>query len=352
MKKFQGIIESPTPPPINCFWLYNGTVRYFNNKTGKWESVNSSESNSDILKITISEEDLNKVLNGEQVIIKNNKISPYANVLILESGKYSCYFNKVMQSNSTGQYITGNIHTKNHEFGNLGAIVSEGVITLTSVFVNYSNAIVELEIGDSNEIKEHNLNNLVQGHFFTHLDYGYGVGTFQTKIGGFAHVTTAYGNEVFYSIKGDGSIIKDEDYIKPNEPYTIQLDSNDIGKPLEDVMASHILNCGEIIVNGVTGPVTYTRSVDSTESMIYFISSKKDNSFQILTYNVSSKTITSAISKYTVPAATKSSIGGVKAMTNIADVVNGSTTQDTVDVLVGTVNSLLSQLRAVGLIIN
>lgn len=213
MKKFQGIIESPTPPPINCFWLYDGTVRYFNNKTSKWESVNSSESNSDILKITISEEDLNKVLNGEQVIIKNNKISPY-------------------------------------------------------------------------------------------------------------------------------------------EPYTIQLDSNDIGKPLEDVMASHILNCGEIIVNGVTGPVTYTRSVDSTESMIYFISSKKDNSFQILTYNVSSKTITSAISKYTVPAATKSSIGGVKAMTNIADVVNGSTTQDTVDVLVGTVNSLLSQLRAVGLIIN
>lgn len=352
MKKFQGIIESPTPPPINCFWLYNGTVRYFNNKTGKWESVNSSESNSDILKITISEKDLNKVLNGEQVIIKNNKISPYANVLILELGKYSCYFNKVMQSNGTSQYITGNVHTKNHEFGNLGAIVSEGVITLTSVFVNYSNAIVELEIGDSNEIKEHNLNNLVQGHFFTHLDYGYGVGTFQTKIGGFAHVTTAYGNEVFYSIKDDGSIIKDEDYIKPNEPYTIQLDSNDIGKPLEDVMASHILNCGEIIVNGVTGPITYTRSVDSTESMIYFISSKKDNSFQILTYNVSSKTITSAISKYAVPAATKSSIGGVKAMTNIADVVNGSTTQDTVDVLVGTVNSLLSQLRAVGLIIN
>lgn len=276
MKKFQGIIESPTPPPINYFWLYNGTVRYFNNKTGKWESVNSSESNSDILKITISEEDLNKVLNGEQVIIKNNKISPYANVLILESGKYS----------------------------------------------------------------------------YTHLDYGYGVGTFQTEIGGFAHVTTAYGNEVFYSIKDDGSIIKDEDYIKPNEPYTIQLDSNDIGKPLEDVMASHILNCGEIIVNGVTGPITYTRSVDSTESMIYFISSKKDNSFQILTYNVSSKTITSAISKYAVPAATKSSIGGVKAMTNIADVVNGSTTQDTVDVLVGTFNSLLSQLRAVGLIIN
>lgn len=213
---------------------------------------------------------------------------------------------------------------------------------------------LQLQIGNSAEVKQHNLKELqgIAGFFFTELDYGYGVGTYQSSTGGFAHVVTAHDNNTYYDIAADGSIAKNDDYISPNEPYTIQLDSNDIGKPLEDVMASHILNCGEIIVNGVTGPITYTRSVDSTESMIYFISSKKDNSFQILTYNVSSKTITSAISKYTVPAATKSSIGGVKAMTNIADVVNGSTTQDTVDVLVGTVNSLLSQLRAVGLIIN
>lgn len=213
---------------------------------------------------------------------------------------------------------------------------------------------LQLQIGNSAEVKQHNLKELqgIAGFFFTELDYGYGVGTYQSSTGGFAHVVTAHDNNTYYDIAADGSIAKNDDYISPNEPYTIQLDSTDIGKPLEDVIASHILNCGEIIVNGVTGPITYTRSVDSTESMIYFISSKKDNSFQILTYNVSSKTITSAISKYTVPAATKSSIGGVKAMTNIADVVNGSTTQDTVDVLVGTVNSLLSQLRAVGLIIN
>lgn len=213
---------------------------------------------------------------------------------------------------------------------------------------------LQLQIGNSNEVKQHNLKELqgIAGFFFAELDYGYGVGTYQSSTGGFAHVVTARDNNTYYDIAADGSITKNDDYISPNEPYTIQLDSNDIGKPLEDVMASHILNCGEIIVNGVTGPITYTRSVDSTESMIYFISSKKDNSFQILTYNVSSKTITSAISKYTVPAATKSSIGGVKAMTNIADVVNGITTRGTVDVLVETVNSLLSQLRAVGLIIN
>lgn len=213
---------------------------------------------------------------------------------------------------------------------------------------------LQLQIGNSAEVKQHNLKELqgIAGFFFTELDYGYGVGTYQSSTGGFAHVVTAHDNNTYYDITADGSIAKNDDYISPNEPYTIQLDSNDIGKPLEDVMASHILNCGEIIVNGVTGPITYTRSVDSTESMIYFISSKKDNSFQILTYNVSSKTITSAISKYAVPAATKSSIGGVKAMPDIADVVNGSTTQDTVDILVETVNSLLSKLRAAGLIIN
>lgn len=213
---------------------------------------------------------------------------------------------------------------------------------------------LQLQIGNSAEVKQHNLKELqgIAGFFFTELDYGHGVGTYQSSTGGFAHVVTAHDNNTYYDIAADGSIAKNDDYISPNEPYTIQLDSTDIGKPLEDVMASHILNCGEIIVNGVTGPITYTRSVDSTESMIYFISSKKDNSFQILTYNVSNKTITSAISKYAVPAATKSSIGGVKAMPNIADVVNGSITQDTVDILVETVNSLLSKLRAAGLIIN
>lgn len=136
---------------------------------------------------------------------------------------------------------------------------------------------LQLQIGNSDEVKQHNLKELqgIAGFFFTELDYGYGVGTYQSSTGGFAHVVTAHDNNTYYDIAADGSIVKNDDYISPNEPYTIQLDSNDIGKPLEDVMASHILNCGEIIVNGVTGPVTYTRSVDSTESMIYFISSKR-----------------------------------------------------------------------------
>lgn len=213
---------------------------------------------------------------------------------------------------------------------------------------------LQLQIGNSDEVKQHNLKELqgIAGFFFTELDYGYGVGTYQSSTGGFAHVVTARDNNTYYDIAADGSVTKNEDYISPNEPYTVNLTAENIDVALDDVTASKVNKCGEITITGSTGPITYTRSVDSTESMIYFISSKKDNSFQLLTYNVSNKTITSAISKYAVPAATKSSIGGVKAMTNIADVVNGSTTQDTVDVLVETVNSLLSQLRVAGLIIN
>lgn len=51
--------------------------------------------------------------------------------------------------------------------------------------------------------------------------------------------------------------------------------------------------------------------------------------------------------EYTLPAATKTTIGGVKAITNI---VNVDTETATVASLVGVVNTLLNQLRAAGII--
>ena len=53
-------------------------------------------------------------------------------------------------------------------------------------------------------------------------------------------------------------------------------------------------------------------------------------------------------SAYTLPAATKTTLGGVKAGTNIAD-LNTSADLTTV---IGTVNRLLAQLRAVGVLIS
>lgn len=51
--------------------------------------------------------------------------------------------------------------------------------------------------------------------------------------------------------------------------------------------------------------------------------------------------------EYTLPAATKTTIGGVKAITNI---VNVDTETATVASLAGVVNTLLNQLRAAGII--
>lgn len=78
--------------------------------------------------------------------------------------------------------------------------------------------------------------------------------------------------------------------------------------------------------------------VDITE-----IETKVDN------INNELNTVKSDISNlgYTLPAATKTTLGGVKAITNI---VNVDTETVTVASLAGVVNTLLNQLRAAGII--
>lgn len=156
---------------------------------------------------------------------------------------------------------------------------------------------IPLEIGDLQELKKQNLELLkgTQGHFFTTIDYGYGVGTFQSSKGGFAHVTTAYGDEAFYNISSDGAVSRDDDYVKPNEPYTVKLDASDIDNALDDIKALKVKNAGELIVSGSTGMITYTRAADSTELSVYFTDNRKDGKLAVLTFNVSNKTITASI---------------------------------------------------------
>lgn len=59
------------------------------------------------------------------------------------------------------------------------------------------------------------------------------------------------------------------------------------------------------------------------------------------------KTDISNLQNYTLPAATKTTLGGVKAITNI---VNVDTETATAASLAGVVNTLLNQLRAAGII--
>lgn len=76
--------------------------------------------------------------------------------------------------------------------------------------------VVELEIGDSTEVKTKNLEKLkgVQTNdhtFFTDINYGYGTGSWLPATGGTAFIITSGGNAVTYNIAVDGSVIKGAD---------------------------------------------------------------------------------------------------------------------------------------------
>lgn len=355
MKTIRTLVVSPNAPDTNSIWLYKGTMKYFNN--GVWTTVGGTggginpDVSSNILEVDLTEGQFLSILGGNTVVINVEEANTSYDVIKLRVVNHSYFLSRTIQANGTARYITETITVEGETsvINQIQAVVSQGVISFSTKFVRIPE-IIKLEIGNTDTIKAHNLEQLKNGFFFTQLDYGYGVGTWQSSTGGFAHVTTAYGNEVFYTINIDGSIVKDEDYIKPNEPYTIQLESSQIGTPIDDITASHVLKCGEIIIDGSTGPVTYTRSVDSTPTAIYFTSSKKNDTLQVLTYTVSTKTFTSSVAnqKYTLPAATKTTLGGVKAGTNIADL---NTSADLATVI-GTVNGLLAQLRAAGVLIS
>ena len=208
---------------------------------------------------------------------------------------------------------------------------------------------LQLQIGDSDAVKQSNLKELqgIAGFFFTELDYGYGVGTYQSSTGGFAHVVTAHDNDAYYDIAADGSISKNDSYISPNEPYTVNLTSEQVGVALDDITASKVNKCGEITITGSTGPITYTRTSDSTSAAIYFISDRKDGKVTLLTYTVSTKTISSAVVNLPLPAATTTQIGAVKMVSAIADLVPDSATAESVAYKV---NDILAALRTAGIL--
>ncbi len=136
--------------------------------------------------------------------------------------------------------------------------------------------VVELEIGNSAEIKAANLNKLrtIQSNdhtFFTDINYGYGTASWLPSTGGNALIITDEGHAVKYSISIDGEVSKISEF------------------------------------------------------------TLKDNS-------------------YTLPAATKTTIGGVKAGINIVDIANPDNA--TAPQVAGTLNTLLGQLRNAGILIS
>lgn len=76
--------------------------------------------------------------------------------------------------------------------------------------IDINTVIQELEIGDTNEIKERNLAKLqkVEHTFIVNINYGYGTADWLPASGGSAYAITSDGIKVFYKINVDGSVIK------------------------------------------------------------------------------------------------------------------------------------------------
>lgn len=343
MKQLTGIIESPYAPPTNCIWLSEGKLKYFSN--GAWISIGKSgdtPSNESYEIITIGDNSIN--LQTAQRIGLNNAVT-----IKFKGSDNGTYYDTL------AYYQNGIINVlKDNSIAQFNLNFNTGKVERSKEsLLYYKLDSFMLEIGDIESVRTYNLETIQkalavsENHFFCHIDYGFGVATWNPTNGGFAHVTTAYGQEVFYNIGVDGSIIKDEEYIKPNTPYTIVLEDSQIGVMLDDITASAVQRCGEIIINGSTGPITYTRSVDSTPAAIHFTSSKKNDTLQVLTYTVSNKIFSSAIVSPSIPEATTRTLGGVKKVQAIADIVASSATAESVAMKL---NDVLAALRTAGLL--
>lgn len=166
--------------------------------------------------------------------------------------------------------------------------------------------VVELEIGDSNEIKANNLKKLqsiqTNDHtFFTDINYGYGTASWLPASGGNALIITSEGHAIKYTISKDGEVTKGEEFTLKD--FTSELNNK---------------------VDKVEG-----KQLSSND------------------YTTAEKNKLANLQNYTLPIATKNILGGVKAITNIADLDADTAT---IGQVAGVVNNLLAQFRISGLI--
>lgn len=142
--------------------------------------------------------------------------------------------------------------------------------------------------------------------------------------------------------------VKVNDFINANEIIELGVGID------EEIKAANIAKLGNT-------QHTFVTSINHAYGTASWIPANGGNAFIItdeghaVTYKISTDGGVTKISEftlakpteYTLPAATKTTIGGVKAITNI---VNVDTETATVASLAGVVNTLLNQLRAAGII--
>lgn len=188
----------------------------------------------------------------------------------------------------------------NKELGTAKTYISNLGVKVND-FIN-ANEIIELGVGIDEETKAANIAKLgdTQRTFFTNINHAYGTANWLPANGGNAFIITDEGHAVKYTISKDGEVTKGKEFT------------------LKDFTSE-------------------SNKVDKVEGKQL---SSND-------YTTAEKNKLANLQNYTLPAATKTTLGGVKAITNI---VNVDTKTATAASLAGVVNTLLNQLRAAGII--
>lgn len=137
--------------------------------------------------------------------------------------------------------------------------------------VTHEEHILTLEIGDSAEVSERNLEKLRANageHFLCNLDYGYGVGRWNPTDGGSSVIMTSEGIKTSWYLAPDGSISKIEDEILPDVPYRVSVPGTSINTVVDEVIGSQIIKASVLVIEGgSTGPISYLRCVDSLQAV-------------------------------------------------------------------------------------
>ena len=207
MKIFRSIIQDNNAPSIYDLWLKDGVLYYYD---GGWKTLSDKVA---LNNPTQGEAQISApvIKLGNTIEDKQNNISVCSNLGVtqvisvnVEGTINNTTYDAVgIYHNGTISILEGNKVTVFDIDFNTGRVTIDSKYD-TSKLLPY----VDLQIGDSESVKAYNKEHLPTGSFFVAIDYGYGTGTWNSTTGGQAHIVTAYGNTVYYSIDVDGSVAK------------------------------------------------------------------------------------------------------------------------------------------------
>ena len=207
MRRFRYIIQDINAPSQEDIWLKDGKLYYFSDG---WKSLEDrvSLANTEGQEANITAPVIklgNTTEDKAQNITTCSEISTTEVISVDVEGTINgiTYDAVGIYHNGTVSILEGNKVTV------FDIDFNDGTVTIDSKY-NTSKLLpyVDLEIGDSDTVKQYNKEHLSTGSFFVAIDYGYGTGTWNSTSGGTAHIVTATGNTVYYNISADGSVTK------------------------------------------------------------------------------------------------------------------------------------------------